>query len=215
MSKNSPFPCPVWPFFPVKVQFGKSSLRWLRGGEQQHFKHSKYEAKCFLCAMVISPSSKCSKWETCSFVPAAGTVSWGCPVHRAGRWQNHTQHLGTSRPDTGSSLLPHLLPSMGEKHKEWYIPKIITAWATGNAHVIISNTSAICLCKVQESNLELNIGNEGLMLIMKVLQSPRHNLKCFLERRIKLPNLNDALDNFSLKLLPHSLSVCLSPRPWS
>lgn len=64
----------------------------------------------------------------------------GTPCAGAGRWQNRTQHLGTSRPDTGRSLLPHLLSSMGENHRERYIPKIITAWATGNAHVIISNT---------------------------------------------------------------------------
>ena len=63
----------------------------------------------------------------------------GTPCTGAGRWQNRTQHLGASRPDTGSRLLPHLLPGMGENHRECCIPKVITAWATGNARVIISD----------------------------------------------------------------------------
>lgn len=87
----------------------------------------------------------------------------GTPCTGAGRWQNCTQHLGASRPDTGSRLLPHLLPGMGESHRECCIPKTSTAWATGNAHVIISDTKAICMYKVQKPNLELNMGNEDPM----------------------------------------------------
>lgn len=73
-------------------------------------------------------------------------------------------------------------------------------------HVVISDTSEICVCEIQEPNLELSLGNEEQMF--EALWSPRQSLKIFLERRIKFSYLYNALDNCSLKLLQHHL-VCL------
>lgn len=58
--------------------------------------------------------------------------SGGTLCTRARRWQNHTQHLGASRPGIGSRLLPHLLPGMGKNHREYCIPKVLTAWVTND-----------------------------------------------------------------------------------
>lgn len=69
-------------------------------------------------------------------------------------------HGDTCEPQAGGRLVPHLLPGMRENHRECCILKIVTAWTTWNAHVIISHTSAIFVCGVQDPNLELNMGNE-------------------------------------------------------